>query len=311
MTLKPKILRPGGTIAVISPASYPMDDTNLEKGIEALEARSFCAKRFPADSSPVGFLSNTDEVRADAFNSAVSDPDVDAIICTRGGYGSMRILDRIDYACARTSRKLLVGYSDITALQMALYRNAGWTSLSGPMVAVDWPSLDSWSEGKFIRLAAGKLEETFHGPNGEPLSSIREGSADGILLGGNLATLVRLIGTPYLPDMTGAVLFLEDVGEAPYRIDAMLAQLRLSGILDSLGGVVLGDLSDCEPADGKPSLDLEKIFHDYFAHLSIPVAGNLAYGHVPVKHTIPIGTRVSLSVTGEEGVLRMIEPSLI
>jgi muramoyltetrapeptide carboxypeptidase len=146
------------------------------------------------------------------------------------------------------------------------------------------------------------------GPRGELLTPLRPGSAEGVLLGGNLAMVVRLIGTPYLPPLEGSILFLEDVGEEPYRIDAMLAQLKLSGILDRLGGLIFGAFTDWRPEEGTPTLSLDEVVYDYASRLTIPVARGLVYGHFPVKNTIPVGVRARLEVTSDGASLAVLEP---
>lgn len=233
--------------------------------------------------------------------------DVDAIVCIRGGFGAMRILDAVDYEAARRHPKLLVGYSDITALQLALYRQAGWRSLSGAMVAVEWPDMDHEAEEQFWRMARGATPSPFTGPGGEPLEGVRDGDVEGVLLGGNLSMVIRLLATPYLPDLQGAILFFEDVGEAPYRLDAFFAQLRLAGVLDRLGGVVVGGITETEVRPGSATLQVEDVLDDYLGKLDIPVARGLVYGHFPRKSTLPIGVRARLAVRGGQARLDILE----
>src|SRR5690606_13456181 len=146
-------------------------------------------------------------------NHLLARDDLDAIFCLRGGYGLLRLLDRLDYDAARAHPKLVVGYSDVTALHLALWKEAGLPGLSGPMVAPDWPSLDAESEGQFWALAGGAAPVEIVGPGGEPLEGMRPGAAEGVLLGGNLTLVAALLGTPFLPDLAGAILFVEEVGE--------------------------------------------------------------------------------------------------
>ncbi len=307
-TPKPVPLRPGDTLALIAPGSPPKDADALEQGIAHLKARGYRVVR-RRSYVPCGYLAGPDADRLDELNGFLRDPEPKALFCARGGYGSLRLLDKIDYATARAHPKLLVGYSDVTALQLALYAKAGWPSLSGPMVAVEWPDPDAESERLFWELAEGKTPQPLLGPGGEALSPERPGTAEGVLLGGNLSVLTRLIGTPYLPMLDGAILFLEDVGEAPYRIDGMLAQLRLAGVLDALGGLVLGRFSGWEEAAaGAPTLALEEMLRGYIEELACPVASGLAYGHVARKATVPIGVRARLTVTEGDAALSILEP---
>jgi muramoyltetrapeptide carboxypeptidase len=235
-------------------------------------------------------------------------PDIRALFCVRGGYGSLRLLPNLDYEAARCHPKLLVGYSDITALHLALFRKAGWVGLSGPMVAVEWPDPDPASETLFWNMVGGTAPYDIIGPDGEHLTPMRPGTVEGVLLGGNLTLITKLIGTPYLPVLDGAILFIEEVGEPPYRIDGMLAQLKLAGILDRLGGLVIGGLTGWEPDDpDKPTLSYETVLADYVETLSCPVATGLVYGHFPVKNTMPIGVQARLYVTSDTASLTVLE----
>ncbi|GIV58357.1 MAG: peptidase S66 [Rhodothermaceae bacterium] len=303
-------LRPGDLVGVVAPGSAPADDAALAAGIERLAAHGFRVEVAPNVRARHGYLAGPDSVRLAAFNTFLRRPDVKALFCARGGYGSLRLLPDLDYEAARRHPKLLVGYSDVTALHLALYHRAGWRGLSGPMVAVEWGHLDAASERLFFELARGHSPDPLLGPGGETLTPVRPGTAEGLLLGGNLAVLTRLIGTPYLPSLEGAILFLEDVGEAPYRLDGLLAHLRLAGLLDRLGGVVLGGFTECDPPPDRPSLSLEQVFDDYFGRVPYPVARGLVYGHFPVKNTVPVGVRARLTVTDHRATLGLLEPAV-
>lgn len=307
LILKPPPISKSSRVAVLAPASAPLDNAALEKGIQVLENRGLTVVDFFHSDERKGYLSASDTVRIDAINDVLNDSDIDAIFCLRGGYGCMRILDSLDYDAARRHPKLIVGYSDITALHCAFYRHAGWTGIHGPMVAVDWPEIDESTESDFWSLAGGAIHDPILGPGGESLSAFRTGVSEGRLIGGNLAVFVRLLHTSYFPATNGAILFLEETGEPPYRVDAMFAQLRLAGVLDNVGGIVLGEFSDCQPPANQPSLTLDEVFTDYFNHVPYPVATGLKYGHIPVKTSIPFGVLARLVVTESDAHLRMIE----
>ena len=306
--MKPLAIAPGDTVAVIAPASVPRDMSKFQAGIENLKSRGYNVELGRSSYRRHGYLCGSDEERLTELNDFLRRPDVKMIVAARGGYGILRILDQVDYAAAARHPKLVVGYSDITALHFALYKHSGLPGLSGPMVAVEWHDPDPASEKLFWELAQGGTPAPVVGPRGEALVPLRTGSAEGVLLGGNLAMVVRLIGTPYLPPLEGAILFLEDVGEEPYRIDAMLAQLRLAGILDRLGGLIFGAFTDWQPEQGTPTLSLDDVIGDYARRLSIPVVSGLVYGHFPVKNTIPVGVRARLEVTSEGASLAVLEP---
>jgi muramoyltetrapeptide carboxypeptidase len=295
-------------VGVIAPASAPLDPAQLAAGLAQLRAAGFAAETVRQDFAPHGYLCGTDAERLDELNRMLRRTDLDVLVSVRGGYGTLRLLPGIDYAAARRHRKLLVGYSDITALQLALYAKAGWRSLSGPMVSVEWPDPDRRSHELFLDLLRGGRPDPLSGPRGEALRPMRAGEAEGVLLGGNLALVTRLIGTPYLPSLEGAILFLEEVGEAPYRIDGMFAQLKLAGILERLGGLVLGAFTDGDPPLDRPSLTLEQVLEDYLGEAPYPVAQGLVYGHIPVKNAVPIGVRARLRVTDGGAALSILEP---
>ena len=303
----PRPLTPTSRIAIAAPASAALDPRDVDAGLAALRARGLAVEAGRAHARPTTYLSASDDERADALNALLARDDLDAIVCLRGGYGTLRILDRIDYAAARAHPKLIVGYSDITALHLALYARAGLVGLSGPMVASDWPRLDAESEAQFWAVAGGDTVE-LAGPGDERLTPMQAGEATGVLLGGNLALTAALVGTPYLPDLDGAVLFLEDVGESPYRIDGMLARLRLAGVLGQLGGLVFGAFTDAAPPRDRPSFSVDEVLAHYARFVDGPVASGLVYGHIARKVAVPIGVRARLAVRDGRATLATLSP---
>lgn len=306
--MKPRPLCKGDTIAVIAPSSAPLDPLKLSSGVAHLEKSGYDVRLGRTVYTPYGYLAGTDEERLGELNNFLANPDIRALFCVRGGYGSLRLLPDIDYQSAMRYPKLLVGYSDITALQCALYKHAGWPSLSGPMVAVEWGEIDHVSEQQFWSLARGNTPLSLLGPHGEPLRALHPGDASGPLIGGNLTMLTRLVGTDYLPDLQGAIIFLEEVGEAPYRLDGLLAQLKLSGVLNRLGGIVCGAITEWGPQNDRPTFSPMEVLEYYFRELDIPIATHLVYGHIAPKTTIPIGVKARLVVTDDKATLSLLEP---
>ncbi len=304
---KPAPLRPGDTIGVVAPGSPPKDPAKLEAGIARLEALGYRVEVGPAHRTPRGYLAGTDAARLAEFNGFLRRDDVRALFCVRGGYGTLRLLPGLDYAAARRHPKLLVGYSDVTALHLALYHRAGWRGLSGPLV-VEWTEMGAATERLFWALAQGATPQPLLGPAGEHLAPMRPGTAEGVLLGGNLTLVTRLLGTPYLPPLEGALLFVEEVGEQPYRLDGMLAQLRLTGVLERLGGLVVGGLTEGQPDPDRPTLTPDEVLLDYLHDAPFPVATGLVYGHFPEKSTVPVGVRARLDVGGGSAQLSILEP---
>jgi muramoyltetrapeptide carboxypeptidase len=244
-------------------------------------------------------------VRAAALHDAIRDPAIDAIVCVRGGYGCLRLLDRLDWALARRHPTLVVGYSDVTALHLAFYARVGWTGLSGPVVT-EWADADEQTLAPFRTLAEGGLFSI----DADRLTPVRPGTATGPLLGGNLSVLTRLLGTPFVPDWSGAILVVEDVAEAPYRVDRMLSHLQHAGVLDAVGGVVLGRFTTGDLDPDRPTLSLDTVFADYFGDRPYPVATNLPYGHVLPRRTLPLGVPARLSVTSTGAQLEALAPAV-
>ncbi len=237
-------------------------------------ASAACAPRSstpPAGRPPTSPATTT--ARLGALNDALARDDLDAIVCLRGGYGLLRILDRIDYAAARAHPKLVVGYSDVTALHLALWGRGGPDRRLRPDGRQRLGAgLDAETEADFWRVVGGDAGYDVRGPGGEALVPLATGEAEGVLLGGNLALVTALLGTPYLPDLTGAILFVEDVGEAPYRIDGMLARLRLAGVLEQLGGLVFGMFTGAEVAPDRPTFTVDEVLAHYAPLVGGPVA---------------------------------------
>lgn len=300
-------LVPGSRVAVIAPSSAPPDPARLKEGVAQLRARGLEVVHVADVSAPHGYLAAPDSARIAEFNGLLRRDDVDALFAVRGGYGALRLLPELDYAAARRHPKLLVGYSDITALHLALYHRAGWRGLSGPMAAVEWPDGDADSEALFWAMARGAMPSVV-GPGEEPLRGMRGGQAEGTLLGGNLSLVASLLGTPYLPDLEGTILFLEEIGEVPYRLDGLLARLRLAGVLERLGGLVYGAFTDAEVERGKPTLSVDSVLQHYAQFVGGPVAHGLVYGHIPRKATLPVGVAARLVVEGASARLDVLEP---
>lgn len=303
----PPFIPAQATVAVIAPASPPNDLAALEAGFAYLKSLGMRIETTRSILPASSYLCGPDGERAAELNYFLARPDIDAIICARGGYGSMRILPMIDYDAARRHPKLLIGYSDITALQLALYEKAGIPSLSGPMVGVEWAQLDTDSEQLFWDLVSGATPAPLLSPGGESLTPLLAGQAEGVLLGGNLSVLTRLIGTPFLPNLKGALLFIEDINEAPYRIDAMLAQMKLAGLWDTLGGLIIGQFTE-QDSPTSTSEEIFDVFRDYCNDVSFPVAKGLAYGHIQIKNAMPIGVKARLETTATQATLSILTP---
>lgn len=310
--LLPPPLNPGDTVALVSPSSATDEPFNFELARETLEALGFRVKPGAHLRARRGSLAGTDAERAADLNTAFADPEVKAVICMRGGSGAARLLPLLDYAAIARQPKVLLGYSDITALHCALHARTGLVTFHGPVAASSW---NRFNVDQFRRLfferelmqyrnASDRGDELV--PRDNRTVTLRGGKARGELVGGNLTVLTALAGSPYLPDFAGKILFLEDVGEAPYRIDRMFSTLRLMGALDRLAGVIFGQCTDCEPGPGYGSLTLAQILDDYLVPLDIPAYRGAMIGHVREQFIVPIGAHVEMDA--DAGRFRLLEP---
>ncbi|MBI4417548.1 MAG: LD-carboxypeptidase [Ignavibacteriales bacterium] len=297
---RPPRLKPREIVGLISPASTPSSQEKIDKAVRYLEHRGYRVKVGTHVMDQNGYLAGKDEDRAKDVNAMIRDKSVRAIFALRGGYGTPRILEKIDYRALRNDPKIIVGYSDLTALQLAMFRKTGLITFSGPMAGVEmWNGMDPYTEEHFwnmitIAEPAGELAN----PSDEPVQVRGNGRIGGVLLGGNLSLVASLVGTPFCPSYGGSILVVEDVDEAPHRVDRMFVQLRHAGILNSVGALVLGRFTDCVPSDPtKPHLTIDQVLADVARSMRVPVLLNFQYGHIPKKLTIPLGVRAILDVS--------------
>jgi muramoyltetrapeptide carboxypeptidase len=310
--LKPPRLRQGDIIGVIAPAS-PMKPELLEAGVRYLEGLGYRIKLGRYVFEKHGYLAGTDTQRARDLNGMFRDRRIKAIICARGGYGTPRLLRHVDYDAIRRHPKIFVGYSDLTALQLAIFRHTGLITFSGPMVAAEMGrGIDPFTEENLWRVLSdprpfGELVP----PHGENYQPIRRGRSSGRLLGGCLSLLAPIAGSRHMPRMTGSILFVEDIGEVVYKWDRYFVQLRELGIFEKINGFLLGQTTDCMPAEGDASLTMNDLMRDFIQPLRIPALANLDYGHGRVKHTIPVGVRAELEVTPRSTRVTIVEAAVV
>ena len=310
--LLPVPLVRGDTIGLVSPSSATDDSFNLQLAREAMEAFGFKVTAGPHLGSRYGHLAGTDAERAGDLNAMFADPEVRAIVCVRGGSGAARLLPLLDYDAIRRNPKVLLGYSDITALHCALQAKTGLVTFHGQIGSGSWNAFnaDQFRRVFFERELMDYRNKVEAGdelvPRRNRTITIRGGKVSGELVGGNLTVLAALAGSPYLPDFRGKILFLEDVSEAPYRIDRMLSTLKLMGALDKISGFIFGECTDCKPGDGYGSLTLEQIFDDYIRPLKIPAYRGAMIGHIREQFIIPVGGKVELDA--DAGTFRLLEP---
>ena len=310
--IKPEKLKRGDVIGIISPSSPVSDIAKLDAGVSYFEKRGYRVKVGLNAMKERGYLAGTDRERLEDVHSMFLDKEVRLIICLRGGYGASRLLDKIDYNIIKNHPKIFCGYSDITVLQNAFFHKTGLVTFAGPMAGVDfYKDISEFTEENFWNTLTSNEPIKLNYPEGERLSSYRSGIAEGRLIGGNLSLFSSLIGTMYLPEPEDKILFLEEIGEVPYRIDRMLNQLKLSGYLGKIKGVILGSFTDCIETDAhRKSLDLREVMEDYFIKdFHVPVVYNLNHGHINNNLTIPIG--VNVRINGSNCSIEFLESQLI
>ena len=299
----PPALREGSTIGVVAPASGSTSG-DISSGAAALRRLGYRVKLADNLGRGFGYLAARDEVRAREFMQFIRDPEIDCVMAVRGGYGVMRILPLLDFEEIRANPKIIIGYSDITALVNAVYQKSDMVAFHGPVATSGY---DSYSVDSFRRVLtearpAGTFEESdeYNGSSFTEAraSTIVSGKASGRLVGGNLSLVSDVMGTPYEIDMEGKILFLEEIAEEPYRVDRMLTQLVLSGQLQKCTGVALGRFTKCEaPRRGgefQVSLSIEQVIRNTLEPLGIPTVYGLSIGHISKKLTVPIGGMATL-----------------
>jgi muramoyltetrapeptide carboxypeptidase len=334
MLIRPRHLSPGDTVGIIAPASAPPDPQATDRGVAVLEQLGFRVQLAPNVRQRLGYLAGNDRDRARDLMGMFTDRKVNAVLCVRGGYGTARLLPRLDFDVIRAHPKILVGYSDITSLHCALLAKANLISFHGPMLNSDFsqPNMPDFTLQSFLRtLGCSRLRHAgrttagiSNGYSENSVKTLRRGVASGRLIGGNLTLLCTTIGTPWQPSFKGRILFFEDVGEPPYRFDRMLTYLLHCGLLQQVSGIAVGLNADCQDARAKVAVKpggshvakqvteyrqtLVDVLKERLLPLKIPVVTGLPFGHTPHNATLPVGARAVLD--GNNGELLLAESAV-
>ena len=315
--VKPRRLAPGDTVALVSPASVTWENEDLQIATESLEALGLKVVHGAHMMERHGYLAGDDRDRADDINKAFADKSIAAVHAIRGGWGSARLLPYLDFDLIRRNPKILIGYSDITALLLSVFAKTGLVTFHGPIGMGRW---DAFSLDYYKRVIFGGEQVTYQNKHDLTtdenvlvqtdfrIETITPGKARGRLLGGNLTVLTTILGSPYLPDWEGAIFFCEDVHEDLYRIDRMLTQLKLAGVLGKIKGFVFGACARCGPGEGYGSLTLEEIFNDHIKPLGIPAWQGAMIGHEQPQWTLPEGIDAEIDATA--GTITLLEASV-
>lgn len=309
--IKPPRVATGDKVGLVSPATAAFETMPIEIMVESLETFGFEVQLGENFYDRHGYLAGRDEARASDINAFFRDPEI-RMIFARGGWGAARVLPHLDFDRIAANPKVLLGYSDATALITGVHERTGLVTFHGPS------PLDRFSAGYFQRvimdgeavtmknLAIRDFDKLVQTEN--RIQTLTGGSARGHILGGNLTVLTAILGSDYVPDFDGAILFLEDVNEAVYRVDRMLTQLKLAGILDQISGFVFGRCTECEPANSYGSLTLEEVLAEHIGALGIPAFNGSMIGHIENQFTIPLG--VEVEIDADAGTIRMLEAAV-
>lgn len=313
--LFPNRLSPGDTVGIVSPSSAIFETEPYQIAVESMEALGLKVKLGEHVNNRYGHLAGSDMERAGELNAMFKDPAIDAIIALRGGSGAARILDKLDYKAIAENPKIFVGYSDITALHLAIFEKTGLVTFHGPLAVSKW---NEFAADYFKRLLFEEDSIFYENPkekNGQlaqtndRIRTITPGKATGQLLGGNLSVLTGIMGSEFFPtNWNKKILYLEDVGEPIYAVDRMMSQLKLGGVLEGISGFIFGKCTNCNPGSGYGSLTLEEVIDHYIKPLGVPAYSGAMIGHIDNNITIPNG--IKAEIDGDEGTIRMLEAAV-
>jgi muramoyltetrapeptide carboxypeptidase len=308
--ITPEPLQPGATFAVISPASAPKPE-RLDRGLAYLRSKGYKIKEGPNLRGKNKYLSGHGPEQLADIHWAFEDTEIDAIICSRGGYGTPRFLDDLNYELIAQNPKFFIGYSDITALQCALAVETGLVTISGVMLAVEMAreeGIDPFTEEVFWDLLSKPMRgQVLKNPSDMPHAILSPGVGEGPLVGGCLSLFNNLMGTPYFPDVAGGIMVLEDIGENVQHLDRMLSQFKMAGFFhgeDRINGLMLGQFVDTWENGDEDDFLLDELVRDIIGKVDFPIIANSAYGHGMRKMTLPLGAQVKLN--GNDGSLTIL-----
>ena len=307
--IRPRRVRPDGTIGLVAPAGVLRSPSQVSDAVADVRAMGFEARVGRHALARFGFLAGTDQQRADDFMAMVTDPDIDAVVCLRGGYGCARILPLLDYDAIRAAAKPIVGYSDVTALLLAIYARSGLVTFHGPVGISQWRG-ETAAAFRSV-LVRGETLDVAGDPNEarrdrQPVETVRRGTAEGPLVGGNLSVVASLAGTGYLPSFDGHVVFFEETTEESYRLDRFFTQLELAGVMRNPAAVVFGQCSNC--SSGGSAWSAEDVLRDHLASYRVPAWIGAPVGHVSPVYTLPLG--LAVRTDADAGTLEAVGPAV-
>lgn len=306
--LKPQALKPGDTIAISSPAGAVWDAAQVETFSNILKGFGFKVVLGKTLSEKYGYFAGTDELRAGELNSLFADKSIKGIFCMKGGWGCARLLDKLDFELIKRNPKILIGFSDITTLLVAITAKTGLVTFHGPVGNSGW---NAWTSSVFKSVVMNNdgLPLFLNPSTEEPFVTIHPGKVRGELIGGNLTVIASLMGTMYLPDWKGKILFLEEVKEEPYSIDRLLTQLKLCGVLDAISGFVFGRCAKCLAEEPQKAFTFQEVLSQHLKPLGIPAFYGAMIGHIENKLTVPLG--IQAEIDADRGSIQLLEAAVV
>jgi len=307
--IKPALLKKGDTIAVTSPAGAVWEETQIEIFSNILKGFGFNIVLGKTLKEKLGYFAGSDELRAKELNDFFADKNIKGIFCMKGGWGCARLLDKLDYKTIQQNPKILIGFSDITSLLIAITAKTGLITFHGPVGNSGWNDFTKTVFSNVAQTTANTYTYPPNPENEEAILIINSGKASGDLVGGNLSVLTSIIGSDYLPDWKNKILFLEDSKEEPYSIDRMLTQLKLSGVLNSVNGIIFGKCAKCLAEEPQKSFTLNEVLIQHFKPLGIPAFYGAMIGHIENKLTVPLG--INAIMDADKGTISLTESSVV
>lgn len=306
-SIKPVKLKRGDTVAISSPAGAVWDDELVKEFTAILEGIGFKVVYGKTLTEKEGYLAGSDELRAKELNDFFADQSVKAIFCAKGGWGCARILPLLNYDMIQKNPKVIMGFSDITSLLIGIYAKTGLVTFHGPVGNSSWGDFSMTYVKKVLMSSAPVVCE--HPVSGdEKFTTITSGQTKGILIGGNLSVVTSILGSEYVPVWKNKILFLEETGEEPYRLDRMLTQLKLCGVLDSISGFIFGKCSKCEAEEPEKAFTYQQVLEQHIKPLKIPAFYNSMIGHVRDKFTLPLG--IEATMDADKGMICLNESAV-
>jgi muramoyltetrapeptide carboxypeptidase len=307
-TIKPPALKPGDTIAITSPAGAVWDEKQVDLFVSILQKMGFKVKTGQTLKEKYGYFAGKDELRAKELNDFFEDKAVQGIFCMKGGWGCARLLPLLNYEQIKNNPKVLMGFSDITSLLIGIQAKTGLVTFHGPVGNSGWNEF-STDYIKKVLMEGINVSYTTTGKEEDKPLTLFPGKSRGILVGGNLSVICGIIGSDYLPDWKGKILFLEETGEEPYRIDRMLTQLKLAGVLGDLNGVIFGKCVKCIAEEPEKAFTLRQVLEQNIGSLKIPAFYGSMIGHIENKFTVPIG--INAEMDSDKGIFTLLEKAVM